>query len=57
MINNPLFYLIVERIKQLNSPGILLEETDLQLNLLEHVLFHEDKSKKLLNNGYKNNFL
>ena len=52
MINNPLFYLIVERIKQLNSPGILLEETDLQLNLLDHVLFHKDKSKGEINYKY-----
>ena len=52
MIDDPLFYLLVERIKQLNSPGMLLEETDLQLALLDYVLFHKNKSKREKNYEY-----
>lgn len=45
MIDEPLIYLVVERIKQLNSSGISVEEIDCQLNLLDYVLFNTNKSK------------
>ena len=54
MINDPLFYLLVERIRQLNSPGVLPEEFDLQLALLDNVLFHRDESEREINYRYTN---
>lgn len=48
MIDDPLIYLIVERIKHLSSSGINLEGIDCQLNILDQVLFSENDTE----NGY-----
>ena len=44
MIEEPLIYLVVERIKHINSSGMNSEETDYQLNVLDYVLFDTKKS-------------
>lgn len=54
MIEDPLIYLVVERIKQLSSSGMDLEETDFQLNLLDYILFNENKSNR---NNYDVNYI
>lgn len=54
MIDDPLFYLLVEQIRKLNSPGVLPEETDSQLALLDYILFHKDKSEGKINYKYNN---
>ena len=39
MISDPLLYLVIERIKQLKSPSVPLEEFDSELSLLDNILF------------------
>ena len=46
MIEDQLIYLLVERLKQLKSPGMSLEDADLGLNLLDNVLFHRLKKEQ-----------
>jgi len=46
MIEDPLIYLVVERIKQLSNSGMNLEETDFQLNLLDYILYNKEKSNR-----------
>ena len=38
MISDPLLYLVIERIKQLKSPSVPLEEFDSELSLLDNIL-------------------
>jgi hypothetical protein len=51
MIDDPMIYLVVERIKQLSNSGMDFEEIDCQLNILHYILFDTNKSTGE-NNGY-----
>jgi hypothetical protein len=55
MIDDPLFYLVVEKIKQLSNSETDLEDLDCQLNSLDYVLF--DKTKSTRNSYDHDNYL
>lgn len=46
MIDDPFFYLVVEKIKQLSNSETDLEDLDCQLNSLDYVLFNKTKSTR-----------
>lgn len=54
MIEDPLIYLIIEKIKQLNNSRMNFEEIDCELNLLDYVLFR--KNQEHIDNCERNNY-